>query len=42
MMDDYGTDYRMYMSTPSCRRWYISASAYGGFEDWDGYIAHVL
>lgn len=41
-MDDFGTDYRGYMSTPSVGQWYICASTYGAVEHWDGYIAHII
>lgn len=32
-MDDFGYDYRCYLKTHSISSWYISMSAYGGYED---------
>jgi len=41
-MDDFGTLYSMYMSTPACAQWYVSMSTFGGYEKWDGWIAEII
>jgi hypothetical protein len=41
-VDDFGNCISVKLPTSSVLCWYISMSAYGGFEKWDGWASPIV